>query len=130
MERLQSTDWRKLCAQSWQHITTAAIWTAAVLLVTYRLLRGGLKNTIRALHWLLAQLERLDAWLSAGEQPQQQPATLAEITRPITQRQGPYLDEAMGMTTAGLREYLGIKAKFSRAELIRRYIAVRAKQAS
>jgi len=125
MERLQSTDWRKLCAQSWQSILTAAIWTAAVILVTYRLLRGGIKNTIRALDWLLVQLERLDAWLSAGEQPQQ-PGTPSKITQP----QGPYLDEAMGMTTAGLREYLGIKAKFSRAELIRRYIAARAKQAS
>jgi hypothetical protein len=123
IDRLQATDWRKLYEQSRQVVITVAIATFAVLLVSGRLLRGGLKNSIRFFSWLAAVLQQLDTWLDNGEQ-QQQPAPA------ITNLEGQFLDEAMRMQTAELREYLGLKAKFSRAELIRRFIAARAKEAA
>ena len=122
IDRLQTTDWRKLYEQSRQVVITVAIATFAVLLVSGRLLRGGLKNSIRFFSWLAAVLQQLDTWLDNGEQQQQQPAPA------ITNLEGQFLDEAMRMQTAELREYLGLKAKFSRAELIRRFIAARAKE--
>lgn len=120
IDRLQTTDWRKLYEQSRQVVITVAIATIAVLLVSGRLLRGGLKNSIRFFSWLTGVLQQLDTWLDNGEQQQQQPA--------IANLEGQFLDEAMRMQTAELREYLGLKAKFSRAELIRRFIAARAKE--
>lgn len=119
IDRLQTTDWRKLYEQSRQVVITVAIATFAVLLVSGRLLRGGLKNSIRFFSWLADVLRQLDTWLDSGEQ---QPAPA------ITNLEGQFLDEAMRMQTVELREYLGLKAKFSRAELIRRFIAARAKE--
>jgi hypothetical protein len=127
IDRLQTTDWRKLYEQSRQVVITVAIATFAVLLVSGRLLRGGLKNSIRLFTWLAAVLQQLDTWLDSGEQ-QQQPAPATTTTKTITNLEGQFLDEAMRMQTAELREYLGLKAKFSRAELIRRFIAARAKE--
>lgn len=125
IDRLQGTDWRKLYEQSRQVVITVAIATFAVLLVSGRLLRGGLKNSIRFFSWLAAVLQQLDTWLDSGEQ---QPAPAPAATQTITSLEGQFLDEAMRMQTAELREYLGLKAKFSRAELIRRFIAARAKE--
>lgn len=115
MERLQTTDWRKLRRQSQQIATTAILWTAAVILVSGRLLRGGLKNSIRFLAWLVDALQALDTWLSDSSQ---QPA--AEASQPASAQQQ-VAAEANRMTTAELREYLGLRAKYSRSETIRRY---------
>lgn len=126
IDRLQTTDWRKLYEQSRQVVITVAIATFAVLMVSGRLLRGGLKNCIRFFSWLADVLQQLDTWLDSGEQQQAAPTT--SIAKPITDLESQFLDEAMRMQTAELREYLGLKAKFSRAELIRRFIAARAKE--